>query len=102
MSKNDGTVHLVSITSTSTRVRLLDLDADGDGVADATDDFPDDAGQTTDSDGDGYGDNTDLPGGDAFPTTPRSGPTVTATATVTRPTAQMETPSQTMRSVGRR
>lgn len=68
--KDDGTVHLVSVTSTSTRVRLLDLDADGDGVADSADDFPDDAGQTVDSDGDGYGDNTDLPGGDQFPNDP--------------------------------
>ena len=70
VNKDDGTVHLVSITSTSTRVRLLDIDADGDGVADAVDAFPNDAGQTADSDGDGYGDNTDLAGGDAFPNDP--------------------------------
>ena len=70
VTKDDGTVHVVSITSTSTRVRLLDLDADGDGVADAADDFPDDAGQTTDTDGDGYGDNTGENGGDQFPNDP--------------------------------
>lgn len=68
--KNDGTVHLVSVTSSNTRVRLLDLDADGDGVADAADAFPDDAAQTEDRDGDGYGDNTALEGGDQFPDDP--------------------------------
>ncbi len=54
---------------------VLDLDDDGDGVADGADDFPLDAGETTDTDGDGIGNNADtdddgdgvVDGSDAFP-----------------------------------